>query len=128
MIPLVGSGPCVPEMINRARGLLFGRGPKSTDAHSTPDAGPGSNDTGTARPPTPAQKGSGAMRKTDPAKHRARRRHIVHTAAQLFATKGFERTTTAEICKAAGMSSGNLFHYFPNKRAIFHAIFDDADD
>ncbi|UJB40797.1 TetR/AcrR family transcriptional regulator [Streptomyces sp. A1-5] len=65
------------------------------------------------------------MRKIDPAKHRARRRHIVHTAAQLFAAKGFERTTTAEICKAAGMSSGNLFHYFPNKRAIFHAIFED---
>ncbi|PJN36404.1 TetR family transcriptional regulator [Streptomyces sp. CB02959] len=65
------------------------------------------------------------MRKIDPAKHRARRRHILHTAAQLFAAKGFERTTTAEICKAAGMSSGNLFHYFPNKRAIFHAIFED---
>ncbi|MER6049832.1 TetR/AcrR family transcriptional regulator [Streptomyces sp. NPDC001793] len=67
------------------------------------------------------------MRTIDPAKHRARRRHIMHTAAQLFATKGFERTTTAEICKAAGMSSGNLFHYFPNKRAIFHAIFEDDE-
>ncbi|UNO42765.1 TetR/AcrR family transcriptional regulator [Streptomyces sp. MST-110588] len=65
------------------------------------------------------------MRTVDPAKHRARRRHIINTAAQLFAAKGFERTTTAEICKAAGMSAGNLFHYFPNKRAIFHAVFED---
>lgn len=69
------------------------------------------------------------MRTVDPAKHRARRRQILGAAAELFAAKGFERTTTAEICKAAGMSSGNLFHYFPNKRAIFHAIFtEDRDD
>ncbi|MFB7574222.1 TetR/AcrR family transcriptional regulator [Streptomyces sp. NPDC056165] len=69
------------------------------------------------------------MRTVDPARHQARRRHIINAAAQLFAAKGFERTTTAEICKAAGMSAGNLFHYFPNKRAIFHAVFeDDAHD
>ncbi|MEU6665972.1 helix-turn-helix domain-containing protein [Streptomyces sp. NPDC046727] len=64
------------------------------------------------------------MRTVDPARHRARRRHIVNAAAGLFAAKGFERTTTAEICKAAGVSAGNLFHYFPNKRAIFHAVFE----
>ncbi|MGW0538584.1 TetR/AcrR family transcriptional regulator [Streptomyces sp. NPDC003032] len=67
------------------------------------------------------------MRTVDPARRRARRRHIVNTAAALFAARGFERTTTAEICKAAGMSAGNLFHYFPNKRAIFHAVFEDAE-
>ncbi|CAM5259139.1 Nucleoid occlusion factor SlmA [Streptomyces alboniger] len=67
------------------------------------------------------------MRTVDPAKHRARRRHIINSAAELFAAKGFERTTTAEICKAAGMSAGNLFHYFPNKRAIFHAVFEDDE-
>ncbi|MGW1292931.1 TetR/AcrR family transcriptional regulator [Streptomyces sp. NPDC002533] len=67
------------------------------------------------------------MRTVDPAKHRARRQHIVNAAAELFATKGFERTTTAEICRAAGMSAGNLFHYFANKRAIFLAVFEDED-
>ncbi|MFH9983452.1 TetR/AcrR family transcriptional regulator [Streptomyces sp. NPDC017179] len=67
------------------------------------------------------------MRTVDPARHQARRRHIVNAAAELFAAKGFERTTTAEICKAAGMSAGNLFHYFPNKRAIFHAVFEDDE-
>ncbi|MFH8572905.1 TetR/AcrR family transcriptional regulator [Streptomyces sp. NPDC017993] len=67
------------------------------------------------------------MRTVDPAKHRARRRHILSAATELFAAKGFERTTTAEICKAAGMSAGNLFHYFPNKRAIFHAVFEDDE-
>ncbi|MEV7654312.1 helix-turn-helix domain-containing protein [Streptomyces anulatus] len=68
------------------------------------------------------------MRTVDPAKHRARRQHIVDAAAQLFATKGFERTTTAEICRAAGMSAGNLFHYFANKRAIFLAVFEDEEN
>lgn len=67
------------------------------------------------------------MRTVDPAKHRERRRHIVNSAAALFASKGFERTTTSEICKAAGISTGNLFHYFPNKRALFHAVFEEGD-
>ncbi|WP_330315710.1 TetR/AcrR family transcriptional regulator [Streptomyces platensis] len=65
------------------------------------------------------------MRTIDPAKHAARRQHIVNAACELFATQGFERTTTAQICKAAGMSSGNVFHYFPNKRAIFIALLQD---
>ncbi|MEU6522499.1 helix-turn-helix domain-containing protein [Streptomyces sp. NPDC046924] len=67
------------------------------------------------------------MRTVDPARRQARRRHIINAAAELFAAKGFERTTTAEICKATGMSAGNLFHYFPNKRAIFHAVFEDDE-
>ncbi|GAA0272651.1 TetR/AcrR family transcriptional regulator [Streptomyces polychromogenes] len=64
------------------------------------------------------------MRTVDPVKHQAQRQRIVNAAAALFAAKGFERTTTADICKAVGMSAGNLFHYFPNKRAIFLAVFD----
>jgi len=65
------------------------------------------------------------MRTVDPAKHAAKRRAIVAAAAGCFAEKGFERTTTADICRAAGISSGSLFHYFPNKRAVFTAIFTD---
>ncbi|MFD3568010.1 TetR/AcrR family transcriptional regulator [Streptomyces sp. NPDC058667] len=68
------------------------------------------------------------MRTVDPAKHQARRRHILSAATGLFAAKGYERTTTAEICKAAGISAGSLFHYFPNKRAIFFAVFDEEGD
>lgn len=65
------------------------------------------------------------MRTVDPAKHAAKRASIVDAAAGCFAEKGFERTTTADICRAAGISSGSLFHYFPNKRAMFTAIFTD---
>jgi AcrR family transcriptional regulator len=65
------------------------------------------------------------MRTVDPAKHEAKRRHIMAAAAALFAQKGFERTTTADICGRAGISSGALFHYFPTKRAIFTAMFEE---
>jgi AcrR family transcriptional regulator len=64
------------------------------------------------------------MRTVDPEKHRQRRQQIIEAAAGLFATKGLAKTTTAEICRAAGMSSGNLFHYFPSKQAIFYGMFE----
>ncbi|CRK58717.1 COG1309: Transcriptional regulator [Alloactinosynnema sp. L-07] len=62
------------------------------------------------------------MRTVDPAKHEARRGQILAAAARCFARKGFGQTRTADICAEAGMSSGNLFHYFDSKHAIFAAI------
>ncbi|MGH3858978.1 TetR/AcrR family transcriptional regulator [Actinokineospora sp.] len=62
------------------------------------------------------------MRTVDPAKHEARRRQILAAAARCFSRKGFGQTRTADICAEAGMSSGNLFHYFESKHAIFAAI------
>ncbi|SHF79870.1 TetR/AcrR family transcriptional regulator [Streptoalloteichus hindustanus] len=64
------------------------------------------------------------MRTVDPVRHEAKRRHILNAAAVCFARKGFERTTVAEICAEAGISSGSLFHYFPTKRSVFVAIFE----
>ncbi|WP_329069604.1 TetR/AcrR family transcriptional regulator [Amycolatopsis sp. NBC_01480] len=63
------------------------------------------------------------MRTVDPAKHAAKRRAILDAAAGCFALEGFEKTSTAAICRAAGISSGSLFHYFPSKRAVFVGIF-----
>ncbi|WP_433872368.1 TetR/AcrR family transcriptional regulator [Saccharopolyspora sp. CA-218241] len=69
------------------------------------------------------------MRTADPELHRQRRQQIVGAAVELFATKGLAKTTTAEICRAAGVSTGNLFHYFPSKLAIFYALFEiDRDE
>lgn len=39
-----------------------------------------------------------------------------------FIEKGFYATSTAEICKAVGMSPGNLCHYYPTKSAIIETI------
>ena len=62
------------------------------------------------------------MRTINPEQQAARRRHILEAAMTCFARKGFRGTTTNEICKEAGMSSGNLFHYFPSKLALIEAI------
>ncbi|MFH5207521.1 TetR/AcrR family transcriptional regulator [Antrihabitans spumae] len=64
------------------------------------------------------------MRTVDPQQHAKRRLHILDAAAECFADKGFAKTTTAKICSTAGISSGSLFHYFPNKQAVFSAIFE----
>ena len=42
----------------------------------------------------------------------------------LFAAKGFAETTTSDICQAAGISTGSLFHYFPSKQAVFYGIWE----
>ena len=62
--------------------------------------------------------------------HRAKRRHILHAAARLFADRGYNGSSTAQICRAAAVSSGTLFHYFPTKRALFAALIagDDLGD
>ncbi|PHM65863.1 hypothetical protein Xsto_01600 [Xenorhabdus stockiae] len=55
-------------------------------------------------------------------KQREKRKHILDAAISCFIEKGFHATSTAEICKTAGMSPGNLFHYYPTKNAIIEAI------
>jgi AcrR family transcriptional regulator len=64
------------------------------------------------------------MRTVDPEKHRTRRTHIIESALVLFASKGFADTTTSDICHAAGISTGSLFHYFPSKQAVFYGIWE----
>jgi AcrR family transcriptional regulator len=64
------------------------------------------------------------MRTVDPEKYRARKTHIIESALVLFASKGFAETTTSDICRAAGISTGSLFHYFPSKQAVFYGIWE----
>ncbi|MBG6029813.1 TetR/AcrR family transcriptional regulator [Proteus hauseri] len=62
------------------------------------------------------------MNKTVTEKQKAKKKHIIDAAIRCFAVKGFHSTSTAEICHEAGMSPGNVFHYFPNKNSIIEAI------
>jgi AcrR family transcriptional regulator len=62
------------------------------------------------------------MRRLDPEKHEAKRQQILRAATACFARRGFHQTRTAEICAEAGMSPGNLFHYFDSKDAIIAAL------
>src|SRR5688572_14084759 len=48
----------------------------------------------------------------------ATRRRILEEARRLFASKGYEQTTTRDIAREAGIASGTLFNYFPSKEAI----------
>ncbi|KAB0539968.1 AcrR family transcriptional regulator [Pseudochrobactrum saccharolyticum] len=62
------------------------------------------------------------MRVTDSEKHQAKKQMILEAAKACFAEQGFHQTSTAQICAAAGVSTGNLFHYFASKKAIIAAI------
>ncbi|MFT0214014.1 TetR/AcrR family transcriptional regulator [Pseudomonas sp. F1_0610] len=62
------------------------------------------------------------MRTVNKEKLEQKQMEILNAAIECFANKGFYATTTAELCRAAGMSPGTLFHYFPNKKSIIEAI------
>jgi AcrR family transcriptional regulator len=65
------------------------------------------------------------LRTVDPVRHAARRAAIQDAAAVVFAERGYTGATTSEICRAAGVGSGTLFHYFGDKRSIMLSIFTD---
>jgi AcrR family transcriptional regulator len=44
---------------------------------------------------------------------------------QLIADRGYQATTLREIAKAAGVSVGLLYRYFPSKRAVVMALYDE---
>lgn len=47
-----------------------------------------------------------------------RKEAILDAATQLFASKGFEATPTAEVAKLAGVSEGTIFHHFKTKDGV----------
>lgn len=52
-------------------------------------------------------------------KGRERKNQLLRVALDEFITKGFYGTSTREICRKTGISSGLFFHYFPNKESIY---------
>ncbi|MEH2049047.1 TetR/AcrR family transcriptional regulator [Nostoc sp.] len=46
------------------------------------------------------------------------RTRILEAAQRLFASQGFDGTTTRDLAQAAGVAEGTLFRHFPNKKAI----------
>jgi len=47
---------------------------------------------------------------------------ILEAAAQVLATQGAQRFTTARVAEKAGVSIGSLYQYFPNKAAILFRL------
>ena len=58
-------------------------------------------------------------------KHEVRER-IVAAAARVFARQGAAAATVSGIAAAAGVSTGNLYRYFPTREALLAAVVPDA--
>jgi AcrR family transcriptional regulator len=50
---------------------------------------------------------------------------ILDATKQLLVSDGLEKLTNNHIAKAAGMSVGSLYQYFPNKQAIIYRLYQD---
>ena len=48
------------------------------------------------------------------------RREIADSAMGLFAQRGFDHVTVAEVAAAAGVSEKTVFNYFPTKEDLFY--------
>jgi len=54
------------------------------------------------------------------------RARILRTALRLFAKHGYDRTSVAMIAGTAGISQGLLYNYFPGKKGLLRAIFQES--
>ncbi len=75
----------------------------------------------------PAKKPRGRPRKTlDERDDGNRRVELLHAAARLFRTQGFDATSTRDIAAAVGMHSGSPFYHFKSKNALLYAVMEEG--
>src|SRR3954468_20139845 len=55
----------------------------------------------------------------------AARQRLYEIAISQMAERGYEGTTLRDVAKEAGVSVGLLYRYFPNKRAVIIALYDE---
>ncbi|MDT8445075.1 MAG: TetR/AcrR family transcriptional regulator [Desulfuromonadales bacterium] len=53
-----------------------------------------------------------------------RKEAILEAASQLFAAKGFNETSTAEVAAAAGVAQGTVFYHFHTKEEMLLQVFE----
>ena len=57
-----------------------------------------------------------------PARTEPRTDEILDRIKSVFAAKGFDGASMQDLARAAGMSAGNFYRYFPSKSAIIEAL------
>ena len=54
------------------------------------------------------------------------RERLLAGAEETFAREGYASATMAQIARAAGVSTGNIYRYFGGKEELFRTVFSDA--
>lgn len=62
------------------------------------------------------------MARTQAADYEQRREAIVDHAARLFARRGFDGSSVADLAKACDTSKSLIYHYYPSKEDILYAV------
>jgi AcrR family transcriptional regulator len=58
----------------------------------------------------------------------AAKRRLYQAAVAVIAERGYEAATVREVGSRAGVSSAALYRYFPSKRAVALALYEDLSD
>jgi AcrR family transcriptional regulator len=67
---------------------------------------------------------SGRVKLKQGEKSEKSRAAILDSALTLFSKQGYRGTSIREIAEAAGLSTGNVYHHFPDKEALFRTLLD----
>jgi AcrR family transcriptional regulator len=62
------------------------------------------------------------LARTQAADYEQRREAIVDHAARLFARRGFDGSSVADLAKACDTSKSLIYHYYPSKEDILYAV------
>lgn len=57
---------------------------------------------------------------------RRRRQEVLRVAAELFADRGYEATSTTEIAAALGIKGGSVYYYFDTKEGLLFELVQDV--
>jgi AcrR family transcriptional regulator len=61
-------------------------------------------------------------------RYERRRQLIVYEAAKIFAQRGYDQTTMADLAASLGLATGALYHYFDSKEQLLISICDQLMD
>ncbi len=73
----------------------------------------------------PIKKGS-ITRASNPGQVMSKKRSIYKTAIRLFASQGYDATTTLQIAREVGVTEPAVFYHFKSKHAFFSTILEEA--